>query len=401
MNQRKAIALLSRKNLLSLFVMSFLFAALGLLLPLNQAYAESGLVLSTRYPGVSAQAGEKITFPLKIKNNGSVSQVFNLEITSKPDNWEASLRGNGREIEQVFADGQGYANVDLLVNIPEDIKDGEYPLTITAKSQNGNLKDSLKIIVKITQAKTGNDALAAKYSELKGPNDATFNFKIDLTNNGSNEQIYNLGAQVQEGWQVSFKPSYENQQVASIGVKPGETISLDVQVKPPVNAEAGDYVIPIQAVSPVGTVAEDLKIVISGTYKMEFSTASGQLNTDIVAGREKKVNLEIKNTGSAPLNNINFSSVQPPNWSVSFEPKSVDVLNPGENRQITATIFADEKAIAGDYLVSLDAYTQEVKSSADLRTTVKTSTVWGIVGLLVVLIVVFAVYKAFQIYGRR
>lgn len=360
-----------------------------------------GLVLSTRYPGISASAGENISFPLKIKNNGNVGQIINLEVASKPDKWNVSLKGRGREIQQAFVDSHDYTSVDLIVNIPDNTKAGEYPLTITAKNKTGYLQDNLKVKIKITEARAGDDELTAKYSELKGSSDATFNFKVDLTNNGSNEQIYSLGAQIQDGWQVSFKPSYENQQVASIAVKPGETKSLDVKVKPPVNVKAGDYTIPIQAISSTGKITEDLKIIISGTYDLEFSTPTGRLNTDIVAGREKKINLEVKNTGSTDLNNINFSSTEPIDWSVTFEPKNVENLKPGESRQITATISADDKAIAGDYLVSLNASTQEVKSTADLRVTVKTSTLWGIVGLLIVLIVVFAVYKAFQTFGRR
>jgi len=399
MSQRKAITLIPSKVLFSLIVIAFM--AVSLVLPVNRANAAEGLVLSTRFPGISASAGERITFPLEVKNNGNVSQIINLEVTSKPDNWDVSLKGMGRSVQQVFVDGHGNNSLDLIVKIPDEATAGEYPLTVTAISDNGYLQDNLKLLIKITDAKVGNDELTAVYSELKGPSDATFNFKVNLTNNGSSEQVYSLGAQVQEGWQVSFKPSYEDQQVASIGINPGETKSIDVKVNPPVNVEAGDHSILIQAAGPTSKVTEELRVIISGTYNLEFSTPTGVLSTDIVAGRDKKLNLEVKNTGSADLNNIIFSSNKPVDWSVDFEPTNIEILKPGESRQVTAIISADDKAITGDYLVSLDASTQEVKSSADMRVTVKTSTVWGIVGLLIIMAVVFAVYKAFQIYGRR
>ncbi|MDK2836565.1 MAG: hypothetical protein PWP21_1342, partial [Thermosediminibacterales bacterium] len=262
-------------------------------------------------------------------------------------------------------------------------------------------KDSLKLSVKISEARMGEDELTARYSELKGPSDATFNFKLDLTNNGGREQVYSLGAQAPEGWQVTFKPSYESQQVASISVKAGETQGLDVKVIPAVSAEEGEYTIPVLAVSSEGRVSEELKVIISGSYDMEFTTPSGRLNADLVAGKEKKVNLKVENTGSAVLNNITFSSNEPQNWSVTFDPKKIDTLKPGESRQITATITSDSKAISGDYLVSLTASTRETRSTANLRVTVKTSTLWGIVGLIIVLIVVASVYWAFRTYGRR
>ncbi|NLT95267.1 MAG: alpha-galactosidase [Clostridia bacterium] len=399
LSKKALIVSLTKTFMVSLMVISFL--AVLFLLPLDQVQAAPGLVLSTRFPGISASPGENITFPLEIKNNTSVDQIINLEVIMGPENWHVSLKGNGRVIQQAFVHSQESTSFSLIVDIPDDVQPGDYYLRIGAKSDNGSLQDDLHLKIKITDSRVSDDELTAKYSELKGPSDATFNFKVDLTNNGGTEQIYSLGARVQEGWQVTFKPSYEDQQVASIGVKPGETKSLDVRVKPPVSIKAGEYVVPIEAVSPTSKVQEDLKIIISGTYNLRFSTPSGNLSTDIVAGREKKVNLEVKNTGSADLNNISFSSTEPIDWSVTFDPENVETLKPGESRQVTATISASSKAIAGDYLVSLTASTPEVRSSADLRVTVKTSTLWGIVGLLIVLGVIFAVYKAFQTYGRR
>ncbi|HHV65581.1 MAG TPA: alpha-galactosidase [Peptococcaceae bacterium] len=395
MNPRKTFVL-SR-----ILVFLGLISCLFLLAPTKQANADQGLVLSTRYPGISASPGETITFPLEIMNNTSLSQVVNLNVMTQPKDWKTSLKGGGRAIHQAFVSSQNSASVDLLVSIPDEAQIGEYSLRVSATSENGNLQDFLTLRIKVAEGEVGADKLTAKYSELKGPSDATFTFKVDLVNNGSNEQLYSLGAQSPEGWQVSFTPSYENQQVASIGVKPGETKSLDVKITPPVSIEAGEYIIPIRAASPVNTVTQDLKVIISGTYKLQFSTPSGRLNTDIVAGREKKVNLEVKNTGSTDLNNISFSSAEPINWSVTFEPMVIENLKPNESRQVTATITADNKAIAGDYLVSLTASSPEVKSTADLRVTVKTSTLWGLVGVLIVLAVIFGVYKAFQKYGRR
>jgi len=174
-----------------------------------------------------------------------------------------------------------------------------------------------------------------------------------------------------------------------------------VKVTPPVNVQAGEYVIPIQAASNVSRITENLKVIITGTYKLEFSTPSGKLNTDIVAGRDKKVTMQVKNSGSAVLNNISFSAATPIDWTVSFEPKNIDSLKPGETRQVTATITAADKAIVGDYIVSMVAATPVVKSSADMRVTVKTSTLWGIVGFLIIVAVLYFIYQAFRKYGRR
>ncbi|MDI3535173.1 MAG: hypothetical protein PWQ82_1538 [Thermosediminibacterales bacterium] len=386
------------KKLIGLLVSCLVLAVL--LLPVEQIKAQGVLELLTTYPGITAAAGETITFPLQVRNEGSASQVVDLKVSSVPENWKTSLRGRGREIQKVYVRAHSYETPDLKIKIPDEVEAGDYTITLIAESNSG-YKDSLKLSVKISEARMGEDELTARYSELKGPSDATFNFKLDLTNNGGREQVYSLGAQAPEGWQVTFKPSYESQQVASISVKAGETQGLDVKVIPAVSAEEGEYTIPVLAVSSEGRVSEELKVIISGSYDMEFTTPSGRLNADLVAGKEKKVNLKVENTGSAVLNNITFSSNEPQNWSVTFDPKKIDTLKPGESRQITATITSDSKAISGDYLVSLTASTRETRSTANLRVTVKTSTLWGIVGLIIVLIVVASVYWAFHTYGRR
>lgn len=399
MDFMKVTRMASSKKSVSLLSIGILVMAI-MLLPLQQAQAQSRLEISTTYPGISAVRGESITFPLQIKNNGSTSEVVGLEVKAAPEKWTASLRGRGREIQKVYVKPNSYASTDLKVNIPDQVEPGEYSITVVASGEEG-YQDSLKLTVKIAEARAGEDKLIAEYSELKGPNDATFKFKVDLSNNGNSEQIYSLGAQAPDGWQVSFKPSYEQQQVASISVKSGETKGLDVKVIPPASAEAGEYTIPIHAVSTAGKATEELKVIISGTYDLELTTPTGRLNADVVAGKEKKVNLKVINTGSAVLNNINFSSREPQDWSVTFDPKSIDTLKAGESRQVTATITADSKAIAGDYVVSLTASTRETRDNAELRVTVKTSTIWGIVGILIVLLVIAGVYWAFRTYGRR
>lgn len=381
-------------------VASFLALVVLLTLALQPAAAQSGIELSTVYPGINVTAGETVTIPLQIRNAGTGSQIVELKAISVPENWKVSFRGRGREVYQVLVKGSSWESADLKVEVPEQAKPGNYSLKVVAVNGKTVL-DNLQINLTIAEISTKDDELEAQYSELKGPSDATFKFKLNLTNNGATEQTYSLGALAPAGWQVAFKPSYERQQVASISVKAGETQGLDVEVIPAVAAEAGEYTIPVQVVSSTSKATEELKVIISGSYELELTTPSGRLNAEVVAGDEQKVNLEVRNNGTAVLNNITFSSREPQNWAVSFDPETIDTLSPGESRQITATIKADSKAISGDYVVVLTASTRETRDQAELRVTVKTSTLWGIVGLLIVLAVIAGVYWAFRTYGRR
>lgn len=371
-----------------------------LMLPTPVSAAE-GIVLSTTYPGITANPGETVTFSVRVSNEGSQDRIVQLRLDEFPEGWKVSLEGQGRPIHQVYVKRDSYENVNLKAEIPETVESGDYTITLSGLRGN-NLLDSLKMNVKISLEPAGEDKLKAEYSELTGPADATYNFRLELTNNGSSEQVYSLGADVPAGWKVAFKPSGESQEVASIPVKEGETKGINVSITPAVNVEAGEYTIPVYAASSAGRVVEELKIIISGTYRMEFTTPSGRLSTDVVAGKSKKISMQLENEGSAPLSNVKLSaSSTPDNWTVEFEPETVDYLEPGGIAEVTATITADGKAIAGDYVLTMRASAKETTDSTTFRVTVKTSTLWGVVGIALVVLVGAGLYWVFRTYGRR
>jgi uncharacterized membrane protein len=145
----------------------------------------------------------------------------------------------------------------------------------------------------------------------------------------------------------------------------------------------------------------ELETVITGTYKMELTTPTGLLSATITAGNEKRIELLINNTGSAELTNINLEQSAPINWVVTFDPKKVDKLLAGKSVQVFATIKADRKAIAGDYVTSIEAKTPETSSKASFRISVETPMLWGWFGVLIILGALGSVWYLFRKYGRR
>lgn len=389
-----------KKRLRLLNALSLTIVLLVLFSTPGSVTAAAGIELSTTYPGITAGPGELLTIPLQIHNRNAQSRIVELALSSSPEGWEASLEGQGRKINQVFLKGESGERADLKIQVPEEAAEEAYAVAVSV-SLNGQVVDKLTLNINVSRQTSGKDKLKAQYSELKGPADATFVFKVGLTNTGTDEQGYSLGADAPQGWQVSFKPSHEQQQVASISLDGGETKNLEVNIVPAPAVEAGEYTIPVYATSTTGQAMEELKVIISGTYQLILTTPSGRLNTDVVAGRDKKITLEVKNEGSAPLHEISFSAQTPNQWSVSFDPDTIAALDPGESRQVTATITAASKAIAGDYVVAINASAQEKTSQEEFRVTVKTSTLWGLTGVIIVILVIAGVYHVFQKYGRR
>ena len=376
-----------------------LLAVLILSFAPGEARAQGGLVLSTPYPGVSVQPGETVHFPLQIRNEGGAPQKVELLLVSAPKGWPTVFKGGEMVVHQVLVPGGKEENVDLQIVVPAEAKPGSYDFSLEARGAQA--RSALRLNLRIEQTAAGNDQLVAQYPVLSGTSGTNFSFRVSLRNNGSRERSYSLGAQTPPGWQVAFNPAYESKQIASLSLKAGSSQDLDVSVKPPQGIKAGRYQIPVEAVYAGGKASTVLQVVITGDYRLEVTTPSGRLNGDAAAGRESPLTLLVKNIGSADLQGINFSATAPANWSVMFKPEKLDILPAGESRQVTALIRPDGQAIAGDYVVQINAGAPETTGSAEFRITVKTPTLWGAVGILIIALVVAGVGYTFSKYGRR
>jgi len=390
------VALLVRPTAAAVLAVLVMLATV--LVPASAARAQ-GLVFFTPFPGVVARPGETITFPLHLSARGLGGQKVTLQVSGKPNGWEAFLLGEGRQVYQVYVPAGQEQQVELRVKVPDDARPGEGRVLVTARAPAGST--TLQVSVRVSTEEAGPDRLVTQYPSLTGPSNATFRFRLDLTNNGSRERSYSLRAQAPEGWQVTFSPAYENKQIASLSLGAGETRGIDVEVKPPEKVPAGRYHVVVQALSAASQASADLEVNIVGTFELKLSTPSGRLSAEANPGRETPVKLVVENAGSADLGRITFSSSTPPNWAVRFDPETIDVLRAGEKREVTAYIKPDSRAIAGDYMVTLSASSQGAWESADLRVTVLTPTAWGIVGIALVAAVMAGVWGTFRKYGRR
>lgn len=377
----------------------FLVVALSFVFFNTNAFADSGIVISTPFVGIEAKAGESIKFPLKIENNTTNSQKIELDISSIPENWSWALEGNGRTISKVIVDNNSYENADLIIDIPADAKNGNYQVVL--KGTGSNISSSLTIDIDVKELIRQDSKLSVEYPDLEGTTKTNFKYRVNLTNNSHETQSYSLEANLPRGWQASFSPAYSSEKIASISVDANKNQGLDINIDPPELVSAGEYTIPIIAKSANETLKQELKVIIKGTYEIDLTTPTGKLSDEAYAGKEKEIKLTVKNTGSADLENVTFNSWKPSNWEVDFEPKEIEVLKAGESKEVKAYIKPDNKALVGDYVVRLTARTPEDSSTQEFRITVKTSTTWGIVGILVIIGLIAGLYYIFKKYGRR
>jgi uncharacterized membrane protein len=376
----------------TMFVLTFFFNG-------GAAFAQGNIILSTAFPGVTVKPGETAEFSVDVRNNSLQPQIVGLSIKSIPSGWEGFFEGGSKTIHKAYVNKQDSVFVDFKVKIPSEVPEGNYKIILKAEAPGGS--DELTLDLKVSEVARSESKLTAQYPELQGPSGAVYKFRVDLANNSSKEQSYSLGAKVPSGWQVSFTPAYGDKQIASLSLEPGKSQGLDVEVKPPQTVKAGKYSIPIAITSVDEFITTELHVIITGNYEISLTTPTGRLNAEAYAGKETTITLKVSNEGSADLKNISFTSAEPSNWSVTFEPEKLDVLQAGQSQEIKARIKPAPKAIAGDYVVRMSASTPETLSSAEFRVTVKTPTAWGIVGIVIILLLIGGLTWTFKTYGRR
>lgn len=360
----------------------------------NTALAAGEITLYTPYTSISVPPGEVINYPLEVKNNTNSVITVPLQINSLPSGWSTKLNGGGWQLKEVSVKPGESESVTLEVTVPLKVDKGSYRFQLSAGSMA-----SLQLTVDITEKGTYQTELTTDQANLEGHADSTFTYTVNLQNRTANKQNYALSADAQAGWDVTFTSG--GKQVSSVEIEAGASQSITVDVKPPAEVTEGSFSIPIRASNSSTSSDLALEAVITGSYGLELTTPSGLLSTNVNAGGSKTIELLVKNTGTAPLSDINLSADTPVDWEVSFNPKTIENLPAGKSTTVEAKLTSSDKAIAGDYVTSLKAAAAEASSDAQFRVAVKGSMLWGWIGVLVILAILGGIYVLIRKYGRR
>lgn len=364
------------------------------------AHAQGGLEMSTDYTGMTVGAGDGLTFNLDFQNDSGAGGAVSLSFSSLPEGWTGYFEGGGSEISGVYLKtGLSEDLVVLHLTVPADATQGDYSVSLQAVGDT--MASSLTMRFTVDEEELGGSALSTEYAEQEGASGTSFTFSTTVQNNTASEQTYSFTSSAPSGWLVTFKPSGEETQVAAVTVDARGSQAMEITVTPPSTVEAGEYTIPISAVSASETLSQDLTVVITGSYELELSTQGGLLSFDAVANQTSSVSLTLTNNGNVDLQNITLSSDAPDGWTVEFSESTVSVLEAGASCELTARVTPAEDALSGDYVMTLNAENSEAEDSAEFRVTVKTETLWGVVGVLLIVVVCVGLWFVFRKYGRR
>lgn len=376
--------------------LSLLLVLLAGMLPFSMQASESDkkVILYTPYTKIAVPPGESVNYSIDVINNSDEVKNANISIKGMPRGWTYEIKAGTWIVSELSVLPKERKNFSLKVDIPLKVNKGTYRFTVVAEGLG-----ELPLSITVSKQGTYQTDFTTNQPNMQGNSKSTFTFNATLKNQTADQQLYALVAQAPRGWNVIFKANYK--QATSAQVEPNATQNITIDITPPANVEAGTYKIPVRAATSTTSADLELEVVITGTYQMELTTPRGLLSAEITAGDTKRLDLVIKNTGSAELKDIQLSSGKPVDWEVTFEPTKIDRLKAGETANAVAIVKASKKALPGDYVTKISAKTPEVNSSADFRIAVRTPMIWGWMGVLVILVALGCVYFLFRKYGRR
>jgi len=241
---------------------------------------EEGIEVRGIHPRIEAIAGANFVFEVEFKFIGEIlgeSRSFELAHRA-PQGWEVYMTPQFEKDKHISAidlkpGGIAYTDKTRLVAsapfwpLPEP---GEYKIILDIVS--GDLKDSIELTAVIT----------ARYNLLLAPAGERYNttatagrdnyFSINVGNLGTAPiDKINFSSEKPEGWTIEFTPD----KVDSLEAL--DTQTLDINIKPPPETIAGDYVVALRA---SGVQATSMEMAIRVT--VETPTIWGWVGVGII-----------------------------------------------------------------------------------------------------------------------
>ncbi|RHJ81883.1 hypothetical protein DW103_10445 [Parabacteroides sp. AM08-6] len=376
--------------------LNLLIVLLFVLLPLSTRAngAEKNMMLYTPYTKITVPPGESISYSIDVINNCDEVKNATISVEGMPRGWKYEVKAGGWTLNQLSVLPGEKKTFTMTVEVPMKVNKGTYHFTVAASGLA-----ELPLTVTVSEQGTYQTDFTTKQPNMQGNSKSTFNFNATLKNQTGDQQLYALMATAPRGWNVIFRVG--GKQATSAQVEANATENISIDITPPANVKAGSYKIPVHVTTSSTSADLELEVVVTGSYEMELTTPQGLLSSEITAGETKRIDLIVRNDGSAELNDISLSANKPVDWEVSFEPSKIEKLPAGSSVNVNATIKASKKALPGDYVTKMTAKTPEVNQTVEFRVMVRTPMIYGWLGILIIVVVLGGVYYLFRKYGRR
>jgi uncharacterized membrane protein len=255
--------------------------------------------------------------------------------------------------------------------------------------------------------------LTTPYYKLEIVSGASVEFTIDLNYTGTEARVFDLVATGPTDWTTSITPSYpRDRQILDIRMEPPEegessTVQKIIVTATPASwlaPEVGEYPITLEASS--GDIKSSIELTavvtsVPATYTLYLTSPDGVLSTTAQAGKDNYFTLAVANSGTGAIDNISLSTNKPKGWTVELSQTNINSVAAGNYQTVEMNIKPPPDAISGDYELIVRASGTQASDSLEIRVTVKTSSLWGWVGIGIIVLVIAGLAVIFMRFSRR
>jgi uncharacterized membrane protein len=358
-----------------------------------------GLFLLTDYPAVTVRPGTTSTINLRLRNYALPPERFEVAVTGVPTGWTVTLLGGGQPVAAAMVASNDSTTLQLRLDVPDNAPMGTQNLTVSAKGQGTEV--TLPLAVTLAKDLPAKLSIKAQLPSLRGTSKSTFEYQLDIKNDSGRNLVVAFAAQAPQNFETSFTEQYGSQELSSIPIEAGQSKTVKLKVRPPSTIGANRYPVTVKASAEDASADTAVAIEVIGQPRLSMAGRDGVLSARAEAGKEASIPIVVTNTGTAPADEIELTSSAPSGWKISFEPKTIDRIAPGQNKEVQALVTPPEKAIAGDYAPTFNVASRGETASTQFRVAVSTSTMWGIVGAGIIAIALLIMVGAVARFGRR
>lgn len=215
-----------------------------LTLPIQVVFLEAKPAVVTVTPKLPALRGTPTSafdFDVDVKNDAAEDQTFNLVADGPPGFQMTFTEAYGQQqLTSVPIKAGEIKSLKVSVKLPQDVAAGQYQVAVQAASAKAHGETPLLLDV------TGQPSFDLNAPEGRLSGNATAGkestFKLTLHNSGTAPATgVKFSASAPNGWKVEFDPK----DVPSIDA--GQDVDLSINMTPPDNAIAGDYMVSLSA----------------------------------------------------------------------------------------------------------------------------------------------------------
>jgi len=218
--------------------------SLPLILALDEPEAVEEIVITTKFPDVTVEAGEPVEYQIKLGNFGNLNRILFLSI-EPPADWKAVFKSGSLEISQLNIAPMsigGAEDLTIEVTPPSTVTLGTYDIPVQIKSETGAVLAEIDLKATITGSYDLRLSMSTLLTSTTSGDSASFTATV--TNIGfSTLSVIGLDIEVEDGWDVEISPTQLDL------LRPQESFSFKVTIYTPKDTVSGDYLVTLTGLS--------------------------------------------------------------------------------------------------------------------------------------------------------